>query len=31
MAKAKRTKQLVEDVAAVYFGATVVCTAHYIE
>ena len=25
------TEQLVEDVAAVYFGATVVCTAHYVE
>ncbi len=24
-------EQLVEDVAAVYLGATVVCTAHYIE
>jgi len=31
MAKAKRTNQLVEDFAALYFRATVVCTAHYIE
>lgn len=31
MAKAKRTNQLVEDVAAVYFRATVVCTAHHVE
>lgn len=25
------TEQLVEDVAAVYFRATIVCTAHYVE
>lgn len=25
------TEAIVEDVAAVYFGATIVCTAHYIE
>lgn len=25
------TKQLVEDFAAVYFGATVGCAAHYVE
>lgn len=31
MAEAKRTNQLVEDLAAVYFGATIFCTAHYIE
>jgi hypothetical protein len=31
MARAKRTNRLVEDVAAVYFRATVVCTAHYVE
>lgn len=31
MAKAKPTNQLVEDFAAVYFGVTIVCAAHYIE
>lgn len=28
---ASPTEQLVEDFAAVYFGATIVCTAHCVE
>jgi len=31
MTMSSPTEQLVEDFAAVYFGATIVCTAHYIE